>query len=170
MFKMQFPKHYYFYNSRNNSDDVAVLRRELQNVQKLMMSEDQSFTSNLIDENENLRQELRQLKENASQLESKEIESLRQEIGQLKGNISKTESAELENLRQELRQLKENAQNEESAEMETVREKFRAEIDDLKSKLVTAELKLSESEEKLSKVKNINDDNNLINYLSSHVL
>ena len=102
-----------FSGFRNNTDDVAVLRRELHNVQKLMMSNlpDPDFETNILDENTRLRQEVRDLRDKSA---SEEVEKLRQELLHAREDGAKFENAEVERLRLELTRLKEEHENSQS--------------------------------------------------------
>jgi len=158
---------------------VAVLRRELHNVQKLMMSNlpDPDFESNILEENARLRQEVRSLKESSAQSSSQEIETLRQQLTEAREKGAKFENAEIENLRLELKRVRQEYEDRESAMVEQLRQELSGanarasevetesvkkisnelelagkEISDLKSKLDDCERKFAESEEKLSKV------------------
>lgn len=92
---------------------MAVLRRELHNVQKLMMSNlpDPDFETNILDENTRLRQEVRDLRDKSA---SEEVEKLRQELLHAREDGAKFENAEVERLRLELTRLKEEHENSQS--------------------------------------------------------
>jgi hypothetical protein len=132
-----------------------------------MMSEVQEpdFHSQILDENEDLRRELRHLKENFASTDSEEIDKLRRELLAVK----ELENDQVTRLRTELAELRESSGK---AEMEVrlelgrvhseVEADFRQklevsgrEISDLKSKLNSAELKLAETEDKCLKVRKV---------------
>ena len=146
--------------NRNNSDDVAVLRRELHNVQKLMMTDlpEPDFHSNILDENETLRLEIRQLRESSAKLQSEEIEKLRLQLDRMKTESVEAESGQVSKLRQELSEVKASAAAAESESVRNLKSRLEAdatEISELKSQLRSAEAKASEFELKWSKVKNL---------------